>query len=525
MRFLVSALLAVLSAGQQCASDGEGTCAAPGLRLATDDLRWEPKTITVVLPCAGEEMFAKRTVESVVKSMEPDTDALAEIVVVDDGSDPPLKTIFKKTFAEKHKVRLVRHQTTQGLIRAKSSGASIATGDVIVFYDCHVAPQPGWHKIFLQAMAHNYRRIVVPSITDLDIDKWVERSKNAPVSKCYLTFDADFKWFDAASMHIPVLSGGLLGISARWWNETEGYDREMLGWGGENIDQSVRTWLCGGEILAVPEARVAHMWRTPNDPRTQAKYKVNPYQAIQNRLRAAAGWFGNFTAKVNHFPDMGRMLQQNPPDVSAFNAIREKLQCRPFAWFLWRFRDLYINSGLVPPKVFLIRHIKSGKCLTYMGPSGTHPSGSDKLSLRECGDLPISRYGTKNPHAQRWHIANKDPTTNECCSGLKAWNTDQCLTARQPILTTICDISGQRGEQKFKYTSAGTAKADPGQIAFGNGQQCLKKKKGELTWGPCIVGGYVADGEKTWELAEEEVPLEKKLYEQSLVDWPHLFTE
>ena len=37
--------------------------------------------------------------------------------------------------------------------------------------------------------------------------------------------------------------------SRAWWNETEGYDKQMQGWGGENIDQSLRIWLCGGEIV------------------------------------------------------------------------------------------------------------------------------------------------------------------------------------------------------------------------------------------------------------------------------------
>ena len=31
--------------------------------------------------------------------------------------------------------------------------------------------------------------------------------------------------------------------SRRWWQETGGYDTGMLGWGGENIDQSLRAWL------------------------------------------------------------------------------------------------------------------------------------------------------------------------------------------------------------------------------------------------------------------------------------------
>lgn len=47
----------------------------------------------------------------------------------------------------------------------------------------------------------------------------------------------------------------------------------MRSWGGENIDQSLRTWLCGGEIVYAEGSRVAPlvrsasgcpgMWRKP----------------------------------------------------------------------------------------------------------------------------------------------------------------------------------------------------------------------------------------------------------------------
>ena len=33
----------------------------------------------------------------------------------------------------------------------------------------------------------------------------------------------------------------------------------MRAWGGENIDQSLRTWLCGGEIVYAEGSRVAFL--------------------------------------------------------------------------------------------------------------------------------------------------------------------------------------------------------------------------------------------------------------------------
>lgn len=54
--------------------------------------------------------------------------------------------------------------------------------------------------------------------------------------------------------------------------ETGGYDDHMIAWGGENIDQSLRSWLCGGPIEVAEGAFVAHMWRDPNNPKTRLKH-------------------------------------------------------------------------------------------------------------------------------------------------------------------------------------------------------------------------------------------------------------
>ena len=96
------------------------------------------------------------------------------------------------------------------------------------------------------------------------------------MSKCYLTFDAEFKWTQDTTDFVPVMSGGLLAISKRWWDQLGGLDPDMRGWGGENIDQSLRIWRCGGEIVSAPTSYVAHMWRDPNKPQTRSKYVVPP---------------------------------------------------------------------------------------------------------------------------------------------------------------------------------------------------------------------------------------------------------
>lgn len=523
--------------GGECGGE-EGSCAAAAaaptaagvLPAAPSDegtVRWQPKTLSVVLPCAGEGAFVLKTARAVAKSVPGGSGGgvLSEIVVVDDGSSPPVSSLLSKELRAELGIRIVRHKRSKGLIQAKSAGAAASSGDVIVFFDCHVAPQPGWHSQFLEAMAENYRRIVVPAITDLDVDTWEQRSNQVAVSKCYLTWDADFKWFQSSTRHIPILSGGLLGISRRWWTETGGYDEQMVNWGGENIDQSLRTWLCGGEIVALPQAEVAHMWRKEEDVRTQANYHVDVMSVLQNRARAAKGWYGNFTGKLHHYPAMAHIALEDL-DVSGFHAVRERLSCRPFAWFLWRFKEIYEDAGLLPEETFKLQH-RSGLCLTYLGPAGTHPQGHDKVELLDCAQRRETPWVTGPLDPQRWHLANRDDR-GRCCSGFRAWNTDQCLSSVGDPGTHICEVSG-RSDQLWRLTgSAGKERFAAGQLVWGPHGVCLtRSKKGRLLIAKCKERSD-KEGKApslAWQKVAVEVPLETTLYKQAKQQQPELFRE
>jgi len=412
------------------------------------------RTISVVLPCAGEGEYAFKTVRSVFETTP--ADVLKEIIVVDDGSEPPLgDSVLQEEIREKYRVKLLRHAQTVGLIGAKKDGGDAASGDVIVFFDCHVAPQKGWYVSFLQLINDNRRRIVVPMITDLDVSTWRQRTFSHGVAKCYLTWDADFKWYNSDDPYVPVLSGGLLGISQQWWRESGGYDEQMRSWGGENLDQSLRTWLCGGEIVIAKESQVAHMWRRPNDKRTVAHYKVDGRAAARNRLRAAVAWYGDFAEKLTQFPALmadHKDADGNPwfGDISNILSVKERLQCRSFAWFMRRFTDVYVFGGLVPEETFQLRVAGGTKCIAYKGNAGTSSTGRGTAVLEDCNP---------DDDRQRWHGANRDQSKEgaHCCSGLRAWNTDQCLTkpTNGHVLTYVCDISGKTSDQAWELTKDG----------------------------------------------------------------------
>lgn len=473
------------------------------LDASIDSLRWAPKTISVVLPCAEEREYALKTVQSVFA--QTPADVLHEIVVVDDGSNPPLsQTHLKPEVQQQYKVKIERHENTVGLIGAKKTGGDAATGDIVVFFDCHVAPQTHWYKDFLELISENYRRMVVPQITGLDIDTWTQQGSGGAMSKCYVTWDGDFKWGGPNDMYMGMLSGGLAGMSKRWWTESGGFDDQMLGWGGENIDQGVRMWVCGGEIVAAPKAQVAHMWRTGN-MKTRARYR-HVGDTIKNRARAVHAWFGEFAVKLDEFPAFANRKHRSGPhwygDMSTFEKVKQRLQgCRPFAWYLRRFKAVYEDGGIIPEEIFMIKEKATGRCIRFMGSAGTSSTGHEAVRFENCDESDDRFY---------WHLGNLDTRTRRCCSGLRAWNTEQCFSGDG---TGICEISGNNFLQHWKLSSDGRLKR--GDTCFGSGSNGNAIRQMSCSH---FVSGL---GEFTKEAAK--APVETRLYKKAQQDHPESF--
>ena len=125
-------------------------------------------TISVVLPCGFEHPFFIRTAESIF--YETPAEVLKEIVIVDDASEPPLEDSWSEEEAARFGVKYVRSETALGLIGAKQMGAEAATGDIIVFFDCHVKPAEDYWIPYVKEVHENYKRVVIPTITNLNVE-------------------------------------------------------------------------------------------------------------------------------------------------------------------------------------------------------------------------------------------------------------------------------------------------------------------------------------------------------------------
>jgi len=208
-------------------------------------------------------------------------------------------------------------------------------------------------------------------------------------------------------------------------------------------------------------SRVAHMWRDPANPKTMLRYSIPTNDVRRNRLRAAVAWFDGWADKVRTFPQFEDFKEGGPLQIGSLENMeyyRKKLKCKGFASYLERFKDFYLDTGRLPDSVYNLRERKTGLCLSHEFANGK----SKGFILSPC---------SQGSELQRFHEANSG-SRGRCCSGVKAWDFDACLTAwaaNSDLTTSGCDYFGRSTGQHFKLS-------DRGNLEWNGRSGCLAPK-------------------------------------------------
>ncbi|XP_035891923.1 putative polypeptide N-acetylgalactosaminyltransferase 9 [Anopheles stephensi] len=310
-------------------------CAEPGRFL--DNL---PKTSIVIVFFNEAWSVVLRTVHSVLDRSPPYL--VQEIVLVDDCSTlANLKTQLEEYFHRYAKVRVIRAPARLGLIRARIFGAKHTTSDVITFLDAHVECTVGWLEALLDVVARNSTTIAIPTID------WIDEKSMALVANKSISYigaydwDLNFGWWHRSTMKkkyknmlepfdTPAMAGGLFSINRAFFERLGWYDEGFDIYGIENIELSMKSWMCGGKMVTVPCSRVAHIQKVGHPYLHNEKKDV----VRANSIRLAEVWMDEYKQIIFDIHGIPHYLEEEFGPIEDRKAVRKQADCKDFRYYI-----------------------------------------------------------------------------------------------------------------------------------------------------------------------------------------------
>ena len=260
---------------------------------------FEPReALSVVVPCFD----ARRELDLALAALERQTwpRDLVEVVVVDDGSEPPLEAPSGTPLA----VRVIRQQRRGfGLARARNAGVRAARHDIVVFLDGDLlageellAEHARWHHAVADAVTLGFTAYVDPD----GVDAAAIRGHAGPLAALFAARPADPPWTERHMARTDDLTasrddvfravvGNNLGIRRTLFDALGGFDESFDRYGWEDTEFGWRAQTRGA--LLVP-ARAAFAWH-------QGRFAPN---RSRGKRRAVAAQAHNGAALIAH-PD------------------------------------------------------------------------------------------------------------------------------------------------------------------------------------------------------------------------------
>ncbi|CAD5223591.1 unnamed protein product [Bursaphelenchus okinawaensis] len=322
-----------------------------------------------------------RTVHSVL--LRSPSHLLKEVILVDDFSDKdhlkqPLEDYIKQF---EGKVKLIRNEEREGLIRTRTNGAKASEGDVVIFLDAHCEVNYNWLVPLLAPIRYNKKVMTVPIIDGIDMNTWEYRRVYGGADR---HFRGIFEWgllyketelpaeekerriHNSEPFRSPTHAGGLFAIDREWFKTLGYYDPGLQIWGGEQYELSFKIWQCGGGILFVPCSHVGHVYRS-HMPYGFGKLSGKPVIST-NMLRVIKTWMDDYDKY--YYIREPQAVKRTWGDITEQLELKRNLQCKSFKWYMQKVAyDVERSYPLLPENDVWgeAKNKATGKCIDTMG--------------------------------------------------------------------------------------------------------------------------------------------------------------
>ena len=276
------------------------------------------RPVSVVVPCFEQPDALALTLAGLEGQRFPRE--LFEVVVVDDGSEPPIEA----PAATPLNLRVVRQARCGfGLARARNAGASAAAHDILVFLDGDVIPAAGllaaharWHETVSDALTLGFCAYV--SVEGISAE--AIRTRPGALRELFKGRPVDPPWFERHMARTDdftvyrddlfrAVTGHNVAIGRAFFDEVGGFDESFVRYGGEDTEFAYRAQVRGGLLAPVRAAWGWHQGRW-NDGRDAKERSMDlQAQALARRI-----------AEPSFRPDPGARIFAVPSHVVSLDA-------------------------------------------------------------------------------------------------------------------------------------------------------------------------------------------------------------
>lgn len=241
--------------------------------------------VSIVICSKNDGVYLKRTLES-IRTVKTALDY--EVIVVDDGSvDGSSEFLLERN--DFKNIKVIKTNGV-GIAAAKSLGASHSKGEILIFCDAHIEVEDNWLEILLAPLLSGEAHGASPAFRSLEgsLPEFMLIASSMDSIACGRTFKklTESGWIYHGKpcpgiIESPILAGACTAVTKGAFDTVRGYDPGLSGYGYDEEEISLKLWMYGFRLLAVPGTCVKHLF-----PRIYP-YKTNPKDMPKNRILTA----------------------------------------------------------------------------------------------------------------------------------------------------------------------------------------------------------------------------------------------
>jgi len=244
-----------------------------------------PQLVSLIIPVKNDGGHVLATLESALNAR---TAYPREVIVVDDGSSDGCCD-FLKTYRPAAVERLEWVCTYGiGTAKAKNLGAGQALGEYLIFCDAGFRFGDDWIDMLLEPIRGGFADGASPAVVSAASPNEMKFGQSLDGHLCV-------QWNEGGgaeeAVATAVLPGCCFAIPQKTFHMLGGFDGGFRAWGYEDVDFSLKMWLCGYTCMIQPKVTIVHM----SDGKLPRP--AQPDQAAFNLLRLAYSHFSRHRIK------------------------------------------------------------------------------------------------------------------------------------------------------------------------------------------------------------------------------------